>query len=161
MPAASSSSAAGASGSSGGGGSKLSADETKLYNRINKEQGRTILLSEIETLFPDWGAQRRRDVLNGLQTKGLTRAEVRRDGELTLHAVAKAQAQAMGKLTREEQLVYTHIRDAGNQGLWSKHIKDKCQIHQTVATKCLKQLETLRMVKVVRDVKVSAHLPVA
>lgn len=52
-----------------------------------------------------------------------------------------------------ELIVYNHIKDARNEGIWTKMIKARTNLHQTVMTRCLKLLEQKQLVKAVKSVK--------
>lgn len=40
-------------------------------------------------------------------------------------------------------------------GIWTKHLKTKTELHQTVIDRCLKSLVQKQLIKVVKNVKVS------
>ena len=74
----------------------------------------------------------------------------------------------------DENMVLNHIQTAGNEGerspgrtsvagdfivayspgIWTKHLKSKTELHQTIITRCLKSLEQKGLVKNVKSVKV-------
>jgi DNA-directed RNA polymerase III subunit RPC6 len=56
-------------------------------------------------------------------------------------------------LTGEEQIVYQAIHDAGNEGIWTKILKSKTNLHQMVITSCLKSLEKKSLVKSIKSIK--------
>ena len=81
-------------------------------------------------------------------------------------------------LSGEENLVYGHIQAAGNEGvymqlvrsprslsqlhpgIWTKHIKVKTELHQTVIDRCLKSLTQKKLVKCISgSVQVRPHSP--
>ena len=41
----------------------------------------------------------------------------------------------------------SHIQAAGTEGIWTKHIKAKTELHQTVIDRCLKSLTQKKLVK--------------
>jgi hypothetical protein len=41
------------------------------------------------------------------------------------------------------------------QGIWTKHLKAKTELHQTVIDRCLKSLVQKQLIKAVKNVKVS------
>lgn len=76
----------------------------------------------------------------------------------------------------EENMVLTQIQAAGNEGeslishsgaicislytctgIWTKHLKGKTELHQTIITRCLKALEGKQLIKSVKSVKVSRY----
>lgn len=62
-----------------------------------------------------------------------------------------------GSLMGEEQLVYNTIRASANEGIWTKHLKSKTNLHEAVIKRCLRTLEHKAMVKAIKSVKVNAH----
>jgi DNA-directed RNA polymerase III subunit RPC6 len=72
----------------------------------------------------------------------------------------------------EENMVLSQIQAAGNEGdrtrylcpsstnthfgigIWTKHLKAKTKLHQTVITRCLKSLESKQLIKAIKSVKV-------
>jgi hypothetical protein len=44
-----------------------------------------------------------------------------------------------------------------NSGIWTKHIKAKTELHQTIIDRCLKSLVQKQLVKAVKSVKVSRY----
>lgn len=74
-------------------------------------------------------------------------------------------------LSGEESMVLGHIQAAANQGdhhefllpttqlssrlgIWTKHLKAKTELHQTVIDRCLKSLVQKQLIKSVKGVKV-------
>lgn len=75
-------------------------------------------------------------------------------------------------LAGEEVLVLNHIQAAGNEGclgnfplksqvlmllpgIWTKHLKAKTELHQTVIDRCIKSLIQKQLIKSVKNVKVN------
>ena len=52
-----------------------------------------------------------------------------------------------------ERIIYNHIKEARNEGIWTKMIKARTNLHQTIMTRCLKTLEQKQLVKSVKSVK--------
>ncbi len=53
----------------------------------------------------------------------------------------------------DERLIYNHIKSTNSTGMWTRTIKIKTNLHQTVMIKCLKSLESKRIIKAIRSVK--------
>lgn len=64
-------------------------------------------------------------------------------------------------MNADEELLYGYIQEAGREGIWSKFLKQKSNMHATTMTKCLKTLEQKRYIKVIQSVKVSETPPAA
>ncbi|KDN53203.1 hypothetical protein K437DRAFT_271723 [Tilletiaria anomala UBC 951] len=155
MPAASTSTRGGgasASKSKSNKDGKLSSTEAHFYNVISKLEGGHVTSDELKDHFGEFDLQEQMHAINELLAKNLLKTE-RVGATARWVAVSKQQAAIVGRLDSDEQLVYNAIRDSGNEGIWSKHIKDRTKLHQTVANKCLKVLENQRIIKTVKSVK--------
>ncbi|KAG0042794.1 34-kDa subunit of RNA polymerase III (C) [Gryganskiella cystojenkinii] len=90
--------------------------------------------------------------LNSLLSKGMVELFHVRN-ELIYKAIKKEDAGKAGGLSGEEHVVYSTIRASGNEGIWTKHLKSKTNLHETVIKRCLKVLEQKALVKGVKSVK--------
>lgn len=78
---------------------------------------------------------------------------IKQNNELKFQAVDVSEAQKKSAMSAEEALVYSYIEASGREGIWTKTIKAKTNLHQHVVLKCLKSLESQRYVKSVKSVK--------
>jgi len=78
---------------------------------------------------------------------------VKQNNELKFQAVDISEAAKKSSMSSEEALVYSYIEASGREGIWSKTIKARTNLHQHVVSKCLKSLESQRYVKSVKSVK--------
>lgn len=62
-----------------------------------------------------------------------------------------------GALFGEEQVVYNTIRASGNEGIWTKHLKAKTNLHEGVIKRSLRALEQKALVKAIKSVKHSTR----
>lgn len=60
-------------------------------------------------------------------------------------------------LEGDEKIVYQCIKAADNKGIWTKDLKLRTNLHQTVITKVLKSLESRKIIKAVKSVKNSTR----
>lgn len=56
-------------------------------------------------------------------------------------------------MTAEEALVYSYVESSGREGMWTKNIRTKTNLHQTVMQRCLKNLEARNYIKQIKTVK--------
>ncbi|EKM56245.1 uncharacterized protein PHACADRAFT_117896 [Phanerochaete carnosa HHB-10118-sp] len=126
-------------------GRKLNALEQKIHQAALAADDRTIANKELETLAPDQAA--RTTATNFLLGAGLFKVLKDGSGKLMFRAVVKKELDACKDLSGEESLVLSHIQAAGNEGIWTKHIKVKTELHQTVIDRCLKSLTQKKLVK--------------
>jgi DNA-directed RNA polymerase III subunit RPC6 len=66
----------------------------------------------------------------------------------------------MGSMEGDEGIIYSFIKDSGTEGIWTKQLKTRSNLHQSVMTRCLKNLEQKQLVKVVKSVKVRRRVPI-
>ncbi|KAI8050904.1 RNA polymerase III subunit Rpc34 [Syncephalis plumigaleata] len=59
----------------------------------------------------------------------------------------------MASLNGDERLVYQQIMNADNEGIWTKTIKIRTNLHQQVVSRCIKTLEQKNLIKSVKSVK--------
>ncbi|CCC67416.1 hypothetical protein NCAS_0A08580 [Naumovozyma castellii] len=78
---------------------------------------------------------------------------IKQNNELKFQGVDISEAQKKSSMSAEEALVYSYIEASGREGIWSKTIKARTNLHQHVVLKCLKSLESQRYVKSVKSVK--------
>ncbi|KAK0565844.1 34-kDa subunit of RNA polymerase III (C) [Tilletia horrida] len=129
---------------------KLTPAEARIYEYINKNAIATQV--QIDSTFPDIDLEERIQAINGLARLSLIRLQTV-GGELQYEAASRQEANVMAELEGNDLLVYTHIRDAGNEGIWTKTIKLRANLHQTVVNRCLKSLEQKHLIKTVKNVK--------
>ncbi|ORY94168.1 RNA polymerase Rpc34 [Syncephalastrum racemosum] len=78
---------------------------------------------------------------------------MQQNGENLLRAVDLKEAEKASKLNEEGRLVYNTIRAAGNEGIWSKDLKKKTNLHAIVLQRTIKLLEQRQEIKAVKHVK--------
>ena len=53
----------------------------------------------------------------------------------------------------EEALIFSYVESASREGIWTRSIRSKTNLHPTVMNRCLKSLENKRMIKAIRNAK--------
>lgn len=91
-------------------------------------------------------------IIQELLDKNLVKL-VKQNNELKFQAVDISEAAKKSTMSAEESLVYSYIEASGREGIWTKTIKARTNLHQHVVLKCLKSLESQRYVKSVKSVK--------
>ena len=56
-------------------------------------------------------------------------------------------------LTADEALVYSYIESSAREGIWTKYLRARTNLHMTVLNRCLKSLETKNYIKPTKTVK--------
>ncbi|RUP50241.1 RNA polymerase Rpc34 [Jimgerdemannia flammicorona] len=69
------------------------------------------------------------------------------------HLSLSTQISRIASMEMETMMVYKQIKAAGNEGIWTKVLKHKTNLHQQVITRCLKALELKQMIKAIKNVK--------
>ncbi|KAJ1020616.1 hypothetical protein NDA16_004009 [Ustilago loliicola] len=141
-----------ASSSSAAGGAKLTKLESALYRAAQSSPGGVITQDQISEQFKHEQLDDQLQAINGLLKKSLFTAQTL-NGSIQFAATAKAEAGMMGKLDENETMVYQHIKDSRNEGIWTKQLKARTGLHQTIINRCLKSLEQKQLVKAVKSVK--------
>ena len=59
----------------------------------------------------------------------------------------------LGSMDPDEAMIFSQIRESGNEGIWTKQLKNRTNLHQTIMTRCLKALESKTLIKAVKSVK--------
>ncbi|KAI0943330.1 hypothetical protein AcW1_002518 [Taiwanofungus camphoratus] len=132
-------------------GRKLSALEQKLHQAALVDPKKTLSQKECETLVPDPSS--RMAAINFLLGTGLFKALEDTKGMLSFRAVMKKEIDVKKDMSGEESMVLGHIQASSNEGIWTKHLKAKTELHQTVIDRCLKSLTQKQLIKAVKSVK--------
>ncbi|KAF8164979.1 RNA polymerase Rpc34 subunit-domain-containing protein [Crassisporium funariophilum] len=125
--------------------------ESRLHQAALSTPKHEITARQAESIIPDPAA--RQNALNFLLAVGLFKSLTSSSGQLLFRAVSKEEIVATKGLTGEENLVLSHIKISGNEGIWTKHLKAKTNLHQTVIDRCIKTLTQKRLIKRVPSVQ--------
>ncbi|KAI6011129.1 RNA polymerase Rpc34 subunit-domain-containing protein [Pisolithus marmoratus] len=130
---------------------KLSADELKLHQAALNANDKILSVKEAGKLIPDAAA--RTAAINFLLGTGMFKVMASAGGVTAFRAVAKNEMEIKKDMTPEESMVLSHIQASGNEGIWTKHLKAKTELHQTVIDRCLKSLVQKQLVKSIKAVR--------
>ncbi|TDL17078.1 hypothetical protein BD410DRAFT_776494 [Rickenella mellea] len=128
-----------------------SALENKLLEVALISPSQEITAKEWETVIPDHDI--RVNALNYLLSVGRLKASQTEFGRVSFRAVTEDERRLMAGMNTDEAMVFTYIKASGAEGIWTKHLKSKTNIHQTVIDHCLKILVQKRLVKRVPSVQ--------
>ncbi|CAK7902930.1 DNA-directed RNA polymerase III subunit RPC6 [[Candida] anglica] len=73
--------------------------------------------------------------------------------ELKFQAISTSEASKISSMSNDEAMIYSHIEASGREGIWTKTIKAKTNLHQHIVVRCLKSLENQRYIKSIKSVK--------
>ncbi|KAH9941555.1 RNA polymerase Rpc34 subunit-domain-containing protein [Amylocystis lapponica] len=132
-------------------GRKLNPTEQKLHQAALVDPKKTLSQKECDALVPDAAA--RLAAINFLLGTGLFKLLTDAKGRMSYRAVMKQEIDMKKDMSGEETMVLSHIQASGNEGIWTKHLKSKTELHQTVIDRCLKSLTQKQLVKAVKSVK--------
>ncbi|KAI0718542.1 RNA polymerase Rpc34 subunit-domain-containing protein [Cerioporus squamosus] len=132
-------------------GRKLNTHEQKLHQAALADPKHTLTQKECDALIPDAAA--RTAALNFLLGTGLLKAMKDTKGAVSFRAVMKKELEVKKDLSGEEAMILSYIQAAKNEGIWTKHLKAKTELHQTVIDRCLKSLVQKQLIKATKSVK--------
>lgn len=78
---------------------------------------------------------------------------IKQGDELMFQALSVSEATKITSMNEDEAMIYTYIEASGREGIWTKTIKAKTNLHQHVVVRCLKSLENQRYIKSIKSVK--------
>lgn len=73
--------------------------------------------------------------------------------QILFAAITEQEAKKVSNMTADEAIVYSHVEASGREGIWTKTIKAKTNLHQHIVLRCLKSLESQSYIKSVKSVK--------
>ncbi|KAI9460653.1 RNA polymerase Rpc34 subunit-domain-containing protein [Boletus coccyginus] len=132
-------------------GRKLNADELKLHQAALAKDEKTLSIKDAEKLLSDGSA--RTAAINFLLGAGMFKVMTSSGGVTAFRAVMKKEMDVKKDMSGEEAMVLGHIQASGNEGIWTKHLKAKTELHQTVIDRCLKSLVHKQLVKSIKAVR--------
>ncbi|KIJ63679.1 hypothetical protein HYDPIDRAFT_29469 [Hydnomerulius pinastri MD-312] len=123
---------------------KLNADELKLHQAALAGNDK----AKAEKLIPD--GPTRTAAINFLLGAGMFKVMTSSGGVSAFRAVMKKEMDVKKDMSGEEAMVLSHIQASG---IWTKHLKAKTELHQTVIDRCLKSLVQKQLVKSIKAVR--------
>lgn len=73
--------------------------------------------------------------------------------EIRFQAVSFDDAKKLVSMSDDERMIYSYIEASQREGIWTKTLKAKTNLHQHIVSKCLKNLEHQRYIKSIKSVK--------
>lgn len=73
--------------------------------------------------------------------------------ELRFQAISMSESRKLTSMSDEEQMLYSYIEASGREGIWTKTLKARTNMHQHVVMRCLKLLESQRYIKSIKSVQ--------
>ncbi|KAG2057103.1 hypothetical protein BDR06DRAFT_952220 [Suillus hirtellus] len=132
-------------------GRKLNPEEQKLHQAALSSTDKVLTSKEAEKIVPDVSA--RTAAVNFLLGAGMLKVLSNAAGVISFRAVMKKEIEVKKDMSGEEAMVLGHIQASANEGIWTKHLKAKTELHQTVIDRCLKSLVQKQLVKAIKAVR--------
>ncbi|KAG2160031.1 RNA polymerase Rpc34 subunit-domain-containing protein [Suillus bovinus] len=132
-------------------GRKLNPEEQKLHKAALSSPDKVLTSKEAEKIIPDVSA--RTAAVNFLLGAGMLKVLSNAAGIISFRAVMKKEIEVKKDMSGEEAMVLGHIQASANEGIWTKHLKAKTELHQTVIDRCLKSLVQKQLVKAIKAVR--------
>lgn len=73
--------------------------------------------------------------------------------ELRFQALTTSEVSKISSMNDDESMIYSYIEASAREGIWTKTLKAKTNLHQHVVIRCLKSLENQRYIKSIKSVK--------
>lgn len=73
--------------------------------------------------------------------------------EVRFQVVSMRESEKLLTMSKEEEMIYSHISASGREGIWLRILKSKVNLHDISMNRCLKSLENQRFIKLIRLVK--------
>lgn len=73
--------------------------------------------------------------------------------DLRFQAILASETKKLTSMNDDEQMIYSYIEASGREGIWTKTLKAKTNMHQHIVMRCLKLLESQRYIKLIKLVK--------
>lgn len=118
-----------------------------VTDRSFREQQRNALIKPVELVAS----------INFLVSRGLIELFRSPNGGLVYRAFQKEEVDIILSLEGDEKIVYQCIKGSGNRGIWTRDLKTRTNLHQTVITKVLRSLDNRRLIKSIKSVKNSTR----
>ncbi|KAG4303363.1 hypothetical protein PCANB_000264 [Pneumocystis canis] len=131
---------------------KLSSNAEHVYQCCLEFLPECVTQDNIQRMLENKNVEELERVINELLGKRLIDVFVR-GNQLIYKAVQKEEAKKISTMDGDEAMVFNHIKDASNEGIWSRTIKIKTNLHTTVLNRALKSLESKQLIKAVKSVK--------
>ncbi|KIY67359.1 hypothetical protein CYLTODRAFT_397289 [Cylindrobasidium torrendii FP15055 ss-10] len=129
---------------------RLNDDEAKIHQAVLAAQNHELRGEELNGVVVD--NKKRAAALNFLLSVGLLKPLTDKKGVI-FRAISKGDYSSTQGLNAEENMVYDHIKSSANEGIWTKHLKNKTNLHQTVIDRCIKTLVSKNLIKRVPSVQ--------
>lgn len=71
---------------------------------------------------------------------------------LLFQAVSKSESDKVLRMSGDTAMVYEYIRDSGREGIWTRTLKTKTNLHSQVINNCLKELVADLLIKTIKSV---------
>ena len=117
----------------------LSPIEKRIHAAALTSPEQTLTGEELALRLQDVPIEEQLLAINGLLKKNLFNAQKGPHG-IQYVAVSRGEASMLGSMDANELIIFNHIKEARNEGIWTKLIKARTNLHQTVMTRCLRLL---------------------
>lgn len=78
---------------------------------------------------------------------------LRHGDELRFEAISALEAAKITSMLDDEAMIYSYIEASSREGIWTKTLRAKTNLHQHIVVRCLKLLENQRYIKSIKSVK--------
>lgn len=108
---------------------------------------------ELSQLLPSSDPESLMNHIQSLIDFGLIKLLETKDKQLLFQPISASDAAKISNMSNDEAMIYSYIEASGREGIWTKTIKAKTNLHQHVVLRCLKSLESQSYIKSIKSVK--------
>lgn len=129
----------------------------KMYATMVKQEQKSFSQKELMDILHLTSAKElmtsAQELLNRGLLKILESTDQDSNGGIMFAPISEQEAQKVSSMSNDEAMIYSYIEAAGREGIWTKTLKAKTNLHQHVVLRCLKSLESQSYIKAVKSVK--------
>ncbi|KAH8830243.1 RNA polymerase Rpc34 subunit-domain-containing protein [Flagelloscypha sp. PMI_526] len=132
---------------------KPTKEEVEIHKAALRSPKQELSVEALAAIVPD--VKERTSAVNFLVSVGLFTALSIGERVVAYRGVTKEEFEATKNLalTAHETSVLTYIKQANDEGIWTKHIKTKTGLHQTLVDRALKSLTSKKIIKQIKSVQ--------
>ncbi|MCJ1313705.1 34-kDa subunit of RNA polymerase III (C) [Agyrium rufum] len=104
-------------------------------------------------VIPDSDVKFLQACISRLTAKNLFKLMKRDNGQICWKVVKKEDAVKYKNFSVEEALVYSYIESSAREGIWTRTLRSRTNLHPTTMNRCLKALENKSMIRAIQSAK--------
>ncbi|ODV92656.1 hypothetical protein CANCADRAFT_90529 [Tortispora caseinolytica NRRL Y-17796] len=131
---------------------ELSGETEQLYNEMVQKKDHLFSQDDLQNLITNKDPRQLMSAIQQLSDHDLVKI-VQKGGDILYQVISREDAAKLRAMSAEESMVFRYIEASGRDGIWTKTIRAKSNLHQSVVQRCLRSLESKMYIKAVKSVK--------